>query len=401
MADYLYDRVPRGVRGAETALRLAESALEPSTYKQYGALFASFCEYCSEEGLSPLPAEPFTIFCYVGHLAEIGTWQASSLQPIFSAINRVHRDCGLEPPATGNHFLSAARAGMARAQVALATEDSRVPLPAEAVEIILADAEACVDADIARLRGGLAICLAYLFAGRQDSAVHLRSCDFGADASFIWLRLTEKGKRRLRVRRIVRLPLAQRQVEGAASVLPRVARLARYYIALRAKLAGGAPEFLFQLPGEARPLTRSMETWVAAALSRCKIKAPLGFAYQGHSLRSGGASAMAAIGVARHIYVWLGGWARGSSTVEKHYIDPTVLPSPAAYAFFGWALSRQYQADGGTVEEFTPLPDPLDEPSRPQAPAPPTAPPITVLRDNAPAPPPRGSRARRAPSGRG
>ena len=109
---------------------------------------------------------------------------------------------------------------------------------------------------------------------------------------------------------------------------------------------------------------------------------------------------MAAIGVARHIYVWLGGWARGSSTVEKHYIDPTVLPSPAAYAFFGWALSRQYQADRGTLEEFTPLPDPLDEPSRPQAPAPPTAPPITVLRDNAPASPPRGSRARRAPSGR-
>lgn len=41
------------------------------------------------------------------------------MQPIFSAINRIHRDLGLELPARDNHFLSAARSGLARAQIAV------------------------------------------------------------------------------------------------------------------------------------------------------------------------------------------------------------------------------------------------------------------------------------------
>ena len=66
---------------------------------------------------------------------------------------------------------------------------------------------------------------------------------------------------------------------------------------------------------------------------------------------------MAAIGVARHIYIWVGGWAAGSTTVDKHYIDPTVLPSPAAYALYSWA--RQHEADAGVVVARETLPDPL------------------------------------------
>jgi len=95
-------------------------------------------------------------------------------------------------------------------------------------------------------------------------------------------------------------------------------------------------------------------------LERCGISAPPGFAYQGHSIRSGGVSAQAAIGVERHLYVWLGGWARGSATVDKHYIDPTVLPTAAAYELYGWALARQFSADAGVVVAATTLPDPLD-----------------------------------------
>ena len=61
-----------------------------------------------------------------------------------------------------------------------------------------------------------------------------------------------------------------------------------------------------------------MEGWLDSALTRLGIEAPPGFAYQGHSIRSMGASCMAAIGVDRHIYVWIGGWACGSTTVDKH-----------------------------------------------------------------------------------
>ena len=125
------------------------------------------------------------------------------------------------------------------------------------------------------------------------------------------------------------------------------------------------PEFAFQLPGEQRPTTACMERWLDHALTRCRIRPPPGFAYLGHSLRSLGASAMAAIGVPRHIYIWLGGWARGSSVVDRCYIDPTFAPSAAAYALYGWALQRRFAADSGTVVRTTTLPDP-----RTTAPAP-------------------------------
>jgi len=358
------------VRGAATALRLAESALEDSTYKHYGGLFGAFVDYCAEQHLEPLPADPFTIFCYIGHLAEEGKWQESSLQPILSAINRVHRDHGLDPPATHNHFINSARAGMARAQVALGTSDSRIPLPAPAALAVLTSGLPVADGPappLVVLREAAAVSLDFLFAGRQDSLVHIRSSDFGVDrpGGFIWLRITEKGKRKNRIRRVIRLPISQSAISGHASALPLVASLLESYLFARQVLVSSfpgvdIPEFFFQLPGEARPTTATMSCWLASALLRCGIKAPPGFAYLGHSIRSGAASAMAAISVPRHLYIWLGGWAPGSSTVDKHYIDPTILPTPAAYAFFGWALSRQFSAEAGVPEAFVPLPDPLD-----------------------------------------
>ena len=61
-----------------------------------------------------------------------------------------------------------------------------------------------------------------------------------------------------------------------------------------------------------------------------------------HFIRGMGASVMAAIKVERHIWVWIGGWAPGSSTPDVHYLDPTVGPTPAGYALYGWALMQSY-----------------------------------------------------------
>jgi hypothetical protein len=361
-------------RGAETAVRLMEQGLGDTTRAQYERLFEHFSDYCADEGLCALPAETATVILYIGYLADLGTWAESSMQPIFSAINDAHRSVGLDPPAVDSHFLTRTRQGLRRAQAAISTVDSRVPLPAESLLEVTADGEAAAAAPPAaatrshpapwrhrleRLRAAAAISLTSLFAGRQDSSVHLRSCDVGVDDEFIWLRLTEKGKRASRVRRVVRLPLRQSPVAGHPSALPRIAALLRAYLAARSDASPVVPEFAFQLSGEVRPTTRSMEGWLDGVLSRLRIAAPPGFAYQGHSLRSLGASAMAAIGVERHIYGWLGGWARGSQTVERDYVDPTVLPTPAAYALYGWALSRQYAAGPGVVVAATVLPDPL------------------------------------------
>ena len=353
----------QGVRGAETAVRLLDRGLADTTQGQYSRLFADFADYCAAEGLSYLPASQSTVFCYIGYVAEKGTWAADSMQPIFSAINDAHRALGLDPPALRDHFLQRARAGMSRAQAELQTRDTRIPLPAEAALAVLDEGEHASSA-LHVLREDACIALTSLFGGRQDTSVHLRSQDVRITADFIWLRLSEKGKKGQAVRRVLRLPLRQRPVAGHLSAVPRVAALLDRYFTCRDALTahGTPPDFAFQLPGEARPTTRSMETWLANALTRLGISAPPGFAYQGHSLRSMGASSMAAIGVERHLYTWICGWARGSEVVEKLYIDPTVLPDAACYAFYGWALSRQYAADAGVVVAATRLPDPLHTP---------------------------------------
>ena len=354
-----------------------ERALGDTTREHYSRLWQDFVDYCTEEGVESLPAERATIVCYCGHLAELGTWAAGSLQPIFSAINGAHRDVGIEPPAVGNHFLHRVRQGLARAQAETSTRDSRIPLPAQAVMDIVDDGTRAADAVaiagdlvpstlIEPLREDTAIAVCSLFAGRQDSAVHLRSGDVDVDDDFIWLRLTEKGKRGSNVRRVVRIPLAQQAIAGHPSAVPQVAALVRSYARARCllcdQLSCPTPDFFFQLPYErSRPLTRHMEGWLEAALLRVGVSAPPGFAYQGHSIRSMGASCMAAIGIDRVIYIWIGGWARGSSVVDKHYVDPTVLPTPAAYALYGWALSRQFAAGAPVVVPAAVLPDPLGD----------------------------------------
>jgi hypothetical protein len=121
-----------GIRGSATAIRLLQSGLATSTAQGYGNLFARFAEFCDEEGVSALPATTATVISYIGHLADLGTWAASSMQPIFSAINDAHRSLELAPPACDSFFLKRVRTGLGRVQAAVTTTDARTPLPAEA-----------------------------------------------------------------------------------------------------------------------------------------------------------------------------------------------------------------------------------------------------------------------------
>ena len=150
-----------------------------------------------------------------------------------------------------------------------------------------------------------------------------------------------------RERRVVKI--ARRPTSARPSLVDRVATLLDRYVRARkaAVAASGAPcpDFLFQLPDEPRrPLTRTMNDWLEASLDRVGVVAPPGFAYKGHSIRSMACSAMAAIGVARHKYVWLCGWARGSTVVDRHYLDPTFEATPAAHDLYGWLLDGRLSA---------------------------------------------------------
>ena len=341
-------------RGGSTAMRLAASAREDSTTEGYARHWREFEGWCDEEGLDPLPATPQMIFAYVGALAEKGTIAASSLQPYLSAINSYHADYGFDKPALG-HLVTAARRGMARGQARCDTRDTRVPMPAAVAARILRATLAALPSLAARqgsrgaadfLRRRYAFVLSFVFMGRQDTSTGLRSADHGIDedsSGFIWLRISEKMRRGWAFRRIVRLPLTAMSYHGHASLLPQLGELGRAYLAARAAL-GAAPEWLFQLPGERRPLTRHMAGWVSETLDEEGVRAPAGFVYLGHSLRAGGSSAAEAIRVPRFRGNWLGGWSQNGRTRELHYMDPSVLPSPEAYELLGWLLDGSYQA---------------------------------------------------------
>ena len=96
-----------------------------------------------------------------------------------------------------------------------------------------------------------------------------------------------------------------------------------------------------------------MSAWLGETLSEEGVAAPPGFAYLGHSLRSGGSSAAEAILVPRFRGNWLGGWAQTGKTRELHYIDPSILPTPSAYALLGWLLHGEYTAEP-TIAERAP-----------------------------------------------
>ena len=169
----------------------------------------------------------------------------------------------------------------------------------------------------------------------------------------MWLRVAEKMRKACVFRRVIRLPLFSSPVCGHASALPHLAQLGTLYVNARRSL-GSTPSRLFQLPEEPIPTTTLMPSWVARVLKAHRIVAPAGFAYQGHSLRSGGASAAEAIGVSSFRANWLGGWSQTSKTRELHYVDPSIAPSPAAYSLLGWLLSAAF--DTNPAECLTTIP---------------------------------------------
>ena len=338
--EWLADRMSKWA-GGTTALRMAASAHADGTAEQYGRHWRRFCAWCADVGVEPMPASPQMVSAYIGYLAELGTIAEGSLQPYLSSINSMHADHGLERPACG-HLVQRTRQGMRRGQAQRQTRDTRVPRVLTAALHAATQKSYLTPRSYAEwLRRTYCYCLSFVFMGRQDSSVALLATDHGIDDNHIWLRITEKMARSYSTRRVIRLPIDSPAVRGYASALPQLAQLGRLWLDARTALSASAP-FMFQLPGEPAPLTRHMSEWVHAVLEEHGIRAPTGFAYLGHSLRSGGSSAAEAIGVSRFRGNWLGGWSQQSNTRELHYIDPSVLPTPEAYSLFGWLLDGHY-----------------------------------------------------------
>ena len=81
-------------------------------------------------------------------------------------------------------------------------------------------------------------------------------------------------------------------------------------------------------------------SWWRGALSHVGAAAPPGMAYLPHSGRSMFASGSWVVAKDMVKTCYIGGWAPDSTTVAKHYIDPTYPCDAHALFFFGWLRSQ-------------------------------------------------------------
>lgn len=319
---------------------LARSSLAASSWASYDSKFATFVTFCHAVGRPALPASTHTVLRYIVHLFREDRVHGRSLQPYLSAINRVHRDLGLRPPALG-HAVSAAQRGFIALHESAAAPQAgavttargarRLPLPAG---VAFAAAQLGTSTSDGLLRCACAIVVhAFLFCARASSVVGVpvSAYAFADDGALIFredFRKTGGPSRHLRV------PFIPLPASGAHPLRflrhfwrARLQRLARPADAHNTKLF-----YHPQLP--AASAAGSVSAALTHVLHAVGVAAPPGGAFSSHSMRSGAASAATAIGVPLPTLMAWGGW-RSLSSVQR-YLDPTVVRSDAAAAFFAF-----------------------------------------------------------------
>lgn len=106
--------------------------------------------------------------------------------------------------------------------------------------------------------------------------------------------------------------------------------------------AAGRPaaERLFGPPGQLAPLPLKIaNVWMPDLLRRCRVRAPLGTTWSGHSPRARAASEAHAMGLSDALIIQLMGIAV-VKTACRHYIDATWAPTAAAWDWFGCYVPR-------------------------------------------------------------
>jgi hypothetical protein len=260
---------------------------------------------------------------------------AGSLQPYLSAINAVHRDLMLPPPALGeavNRF----RRGLANRQAGEDRAAERVYLPARVVGAALRWA---LTVPIHGLPGGqqaarvalvfraaVALVLNYIWFARSDTGASLRCQDIDTCDGIALVNVREKGKSQRAHSRVIRVP------RGA---VPAVERLLHRWESFRGRR--GPADSYYALPGEEGrcPRPQVLDAWMQLVLDHLGERAPLGQKWTSHSARKGAASSASALNVAMAKLCHMGGWSVRSDAIFD-YIDPTCPADAWCWLFFGW-----------------------------------------------------------------
>lgn len=330
----LADRLGSGPGAAEGG-RLLEAACQPRTARNYINGWERFAAFCREASLCPLPASPETIVRYLGVTRNRGTVAAGSLGTYLSPIAALHALAGYPSP-TRDPLVKSAKRGYRREYTAAVggLRLKRGPLPAAAVSTFL-QLWPGAPPDLRHAIAGVA--LAYTLFNRPGAASHMRACDVFPTARGLEVQIPDfkMGVLKDAERIAYTVPVAP---GGWAA--DRVLPLLREH--WRAHRAAGRPaaERLFAPPGRLTPLPlKIVNVWMRDLLRRCRIRAPLGTKWSGHSPRAGAASEAHALGLSDALILQLMG-VEDVKTVYRHYIDATWAPTAAAWDWFGRYVPR-------------------------------------------------------------
>eukprot|EP00873_Tetraselmis_striata_P027418 jgi/Tetstr1/447682/TSEL_035040.t1 len=285
--------------------RDGRAAWAPTTAASYASCMKQYFRFCEEEKRPALAADPGTMARYVTWLGNLGTIKASSLQPYLSAVNNsFFKDHGREPMALGD-LVSKVRKGLAASQVTLNPELMRAPLPARVVLKALTLAKALrlelgptwgtdpsTVVRVELFRASLAVVVLCLFFCRGGAGVECLTGDLtvGPDGGILLYHRDRKGQRGADANKklLCQLP---------ASAHADIAALLHYFDAARQVFTGGrvlsARWAISQREGQAKWTADTLTSWL-------------------------------------QLIKYFGGWAM-ESCVVLDYIDPTVLPCPAAW----------------------------------------------------------------------
>ena len=317
-----------GCADARLVIDLLCRSLRPTSSGSYGSKWRRFAAFCESKGLTALPAAPSTVLLYLGHLASEGRVQAANLQPYFSAINKLHVDLELPPPARGTS-LSAARRRLALAQREVAERTQRLPLPAGVALAVLWCGLHTPDDHV--LRCCVCLVINFMFGCRPATGAAMRAGDLFLAVGSFCLRLETEKQRSLEMeRRVLRVP-----AEFIAGPLALWQRWVARREALAFPIAGRAR--VWGLTPSSPVRARDLDLWFRDAVAATSFVAPPGFEVTGYAARRGMATAAASINAHMEMIKYVGGWAVDSQAVYS-YIDMGVRPCAAAFLWFRWFL---------------------------------------------------------------
>lgn len=318
------------------AVDLLTHARRVSTKESYASKWTRFHDFCqrtlprmyNHKPERALPAKRRTVIKYLAHLQLEGRVHVNSLQPYISAINQAHEDLGYPRPALDLEKIRRAFGALEAHEQRDEDRDIRVPIPAHVVLDIAR--LALKTPDLGLLRACSAVVLGFCWFARPDSGVKLlrKHVTFGATG----VTLNFYGKT---VPVHTSCPIhrdSNQRFDPEGLVL---AVLRRWHNT-SATWQHRDSEY-WRTPGDGGVLRSSLvSSWLRTACQAVQAEPPAGEKWTGQSLRSGGASASLSIGVDMFFIMKHGHWKTHAAV--QRYLQFLVLPSDAAYLFFGWLL---------------------------------------------------------------